>query len=143
MMTYRTPIEMKRTEDVVIERRPDGVYANVPLVGAHSYEFEYGYGGSGPAELGLSALNAFVPACADGKDAMALGDSSKLKIRHISQFAWEFHHQFADEVLGLLPREDGRYVIKANDVHQWIQQRAGREPDEQGQEQEHEESRGR
>lgn len=143
MTTYNTPIEIKRTEDIVIERHADGVHVKgLALVGARSDRFDYGYRGAGADELAVSILNAFVPACADGRDAMVLSDSSMLKIRHISQLAWDLHHQFADEVLGRLPREEGRHVIKANDVRQWIQQRLEKEQ-EQEQEQEPEQSRER
>jgi len=88
-------------------------------------DFEYGFAGAGPLELGLSALNAFVSACSDGADAMDLGNSAKIRL--VSQFAWQFRHQFAREVLGVLPQENGIYIIKAAAVRQWIQERLSEE----------------
>jgi len=122
---YKPEIDIKRTEDVEITRGADEVRANVPLVGGCSRDFEYGFAGAGSSELGLSALNAFVPACSDGENAMDLGDASK--IRFVSQFAWQFRHQFAHEVLGVLPQDKGVYVIKAAAVRQWIQERLSEE----------------
>ncbi len=118
---YKPEIDIKRTEDVEVTRSADGVRANFPLVGGCSRDFEYGFAGAGPSELGLSALNAFVPACSDGENAMDLGDSGR--IRFVSQFAWEFRVQFAKEVLGVLPQDNGTYTIKASDVRQWIHAR--------------------
>ena len=122
---YKPEIDIKRTEDVEITRAACGVRANFPLVGGYSRDFEYGFAGAGPSELGLSALNAFVPACSDGEDAMDLGDAAK--IRFVSQFAWQFRHQFANEVLGGLPQDNGTYTIKASDVRQWIEARLAEE----------------
>lgn len=122
---YTPEIDIKRTEDVEITRTADEVRANVPLVGGCSRTFEYGFAGAGPSELGLSALNAFVPSCSDGEDAMELGDAAK--IRFVSQFAWQFRRQFADEVLGALPQENGVYIIQAAAVRQWIQERLSEE----------------
>lgn len=122
---YKSKIDIKWTEDIEITRTADEVRANVPLVGGCSRDFGYGFAGAGASELGLSALNAFVPPCSDGEDAMDLGDAAK--IRFVSQFAWQFRHQFAHEVLGVLPHEKGVYVIKATTVRQWIEARLSEE----------------
>ena len=122
---YKPEIDIKRTKDVEITRTADGVRANVPLVGGCSRDFDYGFAGSGRAELGLSALNAFVPACSDGENAVDLGDGAK--IRFVSQFAWQFRSKFADEKLGGLSRDNGTYTIKASEVRQWIQARLSEE----------------
>ncbi len=118
---YKREIDIKRTQDIEITRTADEVRANFPLVGGCCPTFEYGFLGAGPLELGLSALNAFVPPCSDGEDAMDLGDAAK--IRFVSQFAWDFRRQFANEVLGVLPQENGVYVIKATAVREWIEAR--------------------
>ena len=122
---YKSKIDIKRTEDVEITRTADEVRANFPLVGGCSRNFEYGFEGAGSSELGLSALNVFVPACADGADAMDMGDSAK--IRFVSQFAWQFRRQFAEELLGGLPRDKGVYIIKAATVREWIEARLSEE----------------
>lgn len=111
---YKPEIDIKRTQDIEITRTADEVRANVPLVGGCCPTFDYGFAGAGASELGLSALNAFVPPCSDGADALNMGDAAK--IRFISQFAWDFRRQFAAEVLGVLPQEKGVYVIKATAV---------------------------
>ena len=118
---YKREIDIKRTQDIEITRTADEVRANFPLVGGCCRTFQYGFEGAGSLELGLSALNAFVPACSDGEDALNMGDAAK--IRFVSQFAWDFRRQFANEVLGVLPQEKGVYVIKATAVREWIEAR--------------------
>ena len=118
---YKREIDIKRTQDIEITRTADEVRGNFPLVGGCCPTFQYGFEGAGSLELGLSALNAFVPACSDGEDALNMGDAAK--IRFVSQFAWDFRRQFANEVLGVLPQEKGVYVIKATAVREWIEAR--------------------
>jgi len=50
------------TDDVVCRRDEDGIYTNVPRrITHHSPDgFEWGYGGSGPADFALNILSIFI-----------------------------------------------------------------------------------
>lgn len=103
--------------DVRIWRDVDGTLkANVRHLAHHSPSgFECGYGGSGPADLALSILEAFVPA--------AGGDSSETlyKGQRCSRFAWAHHQAFKGEVIAKLSREGG--ALRAADILTWIKGR--------------------
>ena len=103
-----------RHEDVRIWRDADGtLQATVPHLAYHSpCGFECGYGGSGPADLALSILGAFVPA-RRGAPVETLFEG-----RHCSRFAWTHHQEFKWQFIATLPRE-GR-VIRAKDIREWI-----------------------
>lgn len=87
------------SEDVVLWRDERGTaYASVPHAVRHSPSgIEWGYTGSGPADLALSVLLAF----ADEVTAEAL------------------HVRFKDEVVAQLPHEGG--VLRARAVRCWIE----------------------
>lgn len=85
--------------DIVCERK--GERAQVTGVKRrwiyHSPDgFEWGYGGSGPADLALNILGAYVEA----------------------PEAWRLHQRFKFDVIAKLPREGG--VIRPRDVYDWI-----------------------
>ena len=87
-------------------RNADGSHLGDPLVDipqrfvVHSPTgFEWGYGGSGPADLALNVLGLFVP----------------------PPEAWRLHQDFKFAFIGNMPREGG--TIVAADVLQWIQTR--------------------
>ena len=86
-------------EDVVLWRTLEGeAYASIPHAARHSPTgIEWGYGGSGPADLALSVLLALT----DEKTANAL------------------YHRFKHEVLALVPEAGG--VLRATDVRRWIE----------------------
>lgn len=74
-------------------RGEDGrVWVNVPwLVKDHSPDgFEFGYGGSGPADLALNALQAFLQLLGyRGELTGPLWDGNK-----VYELAWRLHQQF-------------------------------------------------
>lgn len=97
--------------------------------------YEFGYGGSGPADLALNVLNLFVPPGADGLPPVRC-------YRHsASRTAWQLHQPFKWKFIGPLPEEGG--VIPGALIRAWI---AGQQPaiqelyapieDEQGEEEE-------
>lgn len=86
-------------EKIICRRTPSG-----PVVEGvdyrwryHSTEFNWGYGGSGPADL---ALNILLEATGDREVAMA------------------YHHAFKWDVIANLPFEGGE--IRWEDVHEWL-----------------------
>jgi hypothetical protein len=109
-------LENAGDEDIVLwrekEELEDGIGRTVRVSGiarkyvVHSPDgFEWGYGGSGPADLALNILARFLPA-AD---------------------AWDLHHAFKREFVATLPRQGG--VILAKSVRQWIAEMwAARQP---------------
>lgn len=62
--------------------------------------FEWGYGGSGPADLALNVLARFV-------------NPSE---------AWRLHQDFKSDVIARIPRE-GVHTIKAQNVIDWIERK--------------------
>ena len=104
----------ERQGDVRIWREADGeLHASVAHLAHHSPSgFECGYGGSGPADLALSILAAFVPARADGPTERLY------KGARCSRFAWMHHQQFKWEHIATLPTDGG--VLRAADIREWI-----------------------
>ena len=103
--------------DVRIWRDEEGtVRANVPHLAHHSPSgFEFGYGGSGPADLALSILAAFVPVRA--------GESTErlYQGRRCSLFAWQYHQEFKREFIAPMTTEGG--LIASQDIRAWIDSR--------------------
>jgi len=89
-------------EDVVLWRTAEGVArASVPHAARHSPTgIEWGYGGSGPADLALSVLLAL----ADEQSANAL------------------YQRFKHEVVAAVPEGGG--VLRATDVRAWVERQA-------------------
>lgn len=92
-------IIIKDGHDIVLTRTPAGAHANIPqeIVYHSPTGFEWGYGGSGPADLALNVLVLFV----DKDSAKAL------------------HQQYKWDVISKIPYEGG--VILAKDVVAWIE----------------------
>ena len=86
-------------EDVVLWRTLEGeAHASVPHAARHSPTgIEWGYGGSGPADLALSVLLALT----DERTANAL------------------YHHFKHEVVASVPEAGG--VLRAADVRRWVE----------------------
>lgn len=101
--------------DIVLTRDSTGAHANIPQSVIHHSPagFEFGYGGSGPADLALNILNFFVPA--DGQPKVTCFQGS------CSRFAWDYHQEFKWAFIASLPREGG--VIRAAMIREWINQR--------------------
>lgn len=117
-----------RTRDVRIWREGGAVHADVRRLIHHSPSgFEVGYGGSGPADLALSILNAFVPPTGpDDRVKLWRGD-------RCSRFAWAHHQDFKWEFIAKLPHAGG--VIQAKAILAWIERRrdsASSRPDQCG-----------
>jgi hypothetical protein len=95
--------------DIVLSRKGDYPITNVPhAIAFHSLTgFEWGYGGSGPAELALNILYAVT------------GDR-KFSMKHHQDFKWDF--------VAVMPVEGG--VIKRDEILAWLKEREGREEDD-------------
>ena len=89
--------------DVVCSRDENGITTNVPRrITKHSPDgFEWGYGGSGPADFALNILSAYI-----GQEEAQRGGLYQ-------DFKWEF--------VAKLPKEGG--TIKREDVFQWLEKR--------------------
>ena len=110
MYMFKTP----RQTDIHLRRDTTGAaVADVCHLRHHaSSGFEWGYEGSGPADLALSSLAEFAPS-ADAEDRVMLADGA-----HCSRFAWKHHLAFRAEFVAALPQTGG--VIRAANVHAWI-----------------------
>jgi hypothetical protein len=97
---YRTNGGVFQVE-IILRRVKGYATANVPhAIVLHSTGFEWGYGGSGPADLALNIL-------------YAVTGNKELAMRHYQQFKWDF--------IAKVPTEGG--VIKREDIINWLRQR--------------------
>lgn len=71
----------------IVDHSPDG--------------FEWGYGGSGPADLALNILSLLLP----------------------KRKAYELHQEFKWEFIATMPEKGG--IIKKEDIIEWIESRSG------------------
>lgn len=111
--------------DVEIRRLADGsVTANVPLSVIHHSPtgWEIGYAGSGPADLALAILNAFLPP-ARQRD----GESDELVRCYrgaCSREAWRLHQQFKCDFLACMPKGGG--TITRETIERWLASKGAR-----------------
>lgn len=96
------------------------VMTNVtPSIVQHSPAgFEWGYEGSGPADLALNVLAAFVPPAADGWEPV------QCFLGQCSQTAWDLHQEFKRDYIATMDRDGGR--IDAGIIRLWIKVRMRR-----------------
>ena len=102
------------TAGVFLRRYPDGVETNIPhRVTHHSPSgYEWGYGGSGPADLALNILEAaLVELGHNGKRAECWRGGC-------FALAWALHQDFKRELIAPIPAEGG--VIYWPALRAWI-----------------------
>lgn len=105
--------------DVEIRRLPDGtVTANVPRSVIHHSPsgWEIGYGGSGPADLALAILNAFLPPASP-----RAGEADELVRCYRgarSREAWRLHQDFKWDFLSGMPKDGG--TITRETIERWL-----------------------
>jgi hypothetical protein len=88
-------------EDIICSRDENGIHTNVPrrIVNHSPSGFDWGYGGSGPADFALNILSIFI-----GQEAAE---------KYYQDFKWQFIAQ--------LPHEGG--TIKREDILNWIEKK--------------------
>jgi hypothetical protein len=102
-------------EGVSCWRGPDGTARSSLPQGHVHYAptgFDWGFGGSGPADLALNVLARFLPR-APGAAGVALRDGSS-----VSEAAWALHQVFKYDLIATLPRAGGH--ITAEMIGDWI-----------------------
>jgi hypothetical protein len=84
--------------------------------------FDWGFGGSGPADLALNVLAHFLPLAAD-TTGVGLRDGSS-----VSEATWALHQAFKYDLIATLPRTGGH--ITTETIRAWITRHpvAGAEP---------------
>jgi len=111
---------VERHADALIEgvtcwRAPDGTArSSIPQRHVHYAPtgFDWGFGGSGPADLALNVLALFLPLAADAPD-VSLRDGTS-----VSEAAWALHQAFKYDLIATLPRAGGD--ISAKTIRAWI-----------------------
>jgi len=104
-----------RIDGVTCWRAPDGTArSSIPQRHVHyaPMGFDWGFGGSGPADLALNVLARFLPLTPDAT-GVALRDGSS-----VSEAAWALHQQFKYDLIATLPRAGGS--ISAETIRGWI-----------------------
>lgn len=126
----RTEEDTSLREALLLRRDPQGsemdlVRTNVPhLVVHHSPTgFEFGYGGSGPADLALNVMHFFVEEMDLPEEPQPHEDSPFEKTvecfeGEVSKVAWDLHQSFKDEFIAAASEYGTR--IDANEIRQWI-----------------------
>lgn len=111
-------IDAPRDESIVMLRDGKGVATNVPHVVTHHSPtgFEFGYGGSGPADLALNILEVVL------HDIGYKGAITKdtWKKEPCFKLAWSLHQAFKWDFVANMDRQGGS--IKTNDIVAWIHQ---------------------
>lgn len=92
--------------------------ANIPRTcEIHSPDgFEWGYGGSGPAELALNILAAFVPPSSDGEPV------TRCRQGICSATADRLHQDFKRDFIAGMPEEGG--TISGDSIREWLRAHA-------------------
>jgi hypothetical protein len=104
-----------RIEGVTCRRAPDGTaISSIPQRHVHYAPtgFDWGFGGSGPADLALNVLALFLPLAPDAT-GVTLRDGSS-----VSEAAWALHQQFKYDLIATLPRSGGH--LTAETIRAWI-----------------------
>jgi hypothetical protein len=102
-------------EGVTCWRAPDGTArSSIPQRHVHYAPkgFDWGFGGSGPADLALNVLAVFLPLAPEAT-SVALRDGSS-----VSEAAWVLHQEFKYDLIATLPRAGGD--ISAKTIRTWI-----------------------
>ncbi len=106
------------TGDVVLVRSGKGIIGtNIPQKVIHHSPtgFEWGYGGSGPADLSLNILELLIPAGSDGEEPV------KCFRGECSATAWRLHQDFKRRFIAAVPREG--MTIEGVDIVEWLVKR--------------------
>lgn len=104
-----------RIDGVTCWRTPDGTArSSIPQRHVHYAPrgFDWGFGGSGPADLALNVLALFLPLAAEAP-SVALRDGSS-----VSEAAWALHQAFKYDLIATFPRSGGH--LTATMIEDWI-----------------------
>lgn len=106
--------ETPLTEALVFVRRADGLHTNVPCSVRHhsTAGWEWGYGGSGPADLALNACEALLKEFCWRGERIACFDGTCYAA------AWQMHQDFKRRFIATLPYGGGR--IEYGTVRLWV-----------------------
>jgi hypothetical protein len=114
--------DVRLTEALVLRRSSDGrPQTNVPhLAVAHSPTgFEFGYGGSGPADLALNAVEALLIEIGFQGPRMNVNDGSCFCI------ALTLHQDFKWQFIAKAPREGARFNF--SEIKAWVESHIGQQ----------------
>lgn len=103
---------------IVAVRLPAGNTRPLRHVDYHSDSFEWGYGGSGPADLALSILADFF-----GEKHVTGNYLRRLKLLHDSPRCWTLHQDFKREFVATWGRGQGdTWEITTEQIAKWVRE---------------------
>lgn len=115
-------LEPDMGEKIVLRRDETGVYTNVPhLVRHHSPSgYEWGYGGSGPADLALNIVEAIL------RRERFVGPTTKdvWDKSTIFRAAYRLHQGFKWAFIAPAPKDN--VIIAYEDARAWVYERLGK-----------------
>lgn len=119
-MEYLHNLPMNKENGVILRRKGGDIETNVPwLLRHHSPTgFEWGYEGSGPADLALNILEVVLLMCGykgPKTDGLFEGGSCL-------SIAFALHQNFKREFIAKIPQEGG--TIDLMNIVRWIEQNA-------------------
>ena len=108
-------LDIPLIQGVILNRSDDGTpRSNVPhLIVHHSPTgYEWGFSGSGPADLSLNILENIL------RQSHYTGEIVQIGGTHIFHMAWTLHHIFKDRFIAHINIEGGK--IEYETIAQWI-----------------------
>lgn len=118
-MRIRQITHRSNVDEFIITRTPEGVRVNIDQTVVHHSPtgFEFGYGGSGPADLALNILEHAL------ESVHYMGKRMDTFRSRCFGLAWDLHHDFKWEYIATLPHEGG--VIPLDEVIGWLEAKTG------------------
>ena len=121
-------LDIPLKEGIVLRRENGTVFTNVPHLCVHHSPtgFEFGYGGSGPADLALNMVQAVLVTMG------YQGETTPLFNGRCFHLAWELHQSAKWEFIALMPQAAGGEIsydalvnwIVARNKHGWTSNEA-------------------
>ena len=119
-------IDAPLRDGIMLRRDEDGnISTNVPHATRHHSPdgYEYGYAGSGPADLALNIVEAVLRSM----DYRGRTTKDTWDKRRIFEASFRLHQRFKFDWLVALPRTPGEFVLDYEDIVRWIGERLERE----------------
>lgn len=114
-------IETRLEDGIILQRSADGVLAtNVPHVATHHSPtgYEWGYSGSGPADLALNCVEAILRRIDFHGELMQepMWDGYR-----VFRASWQLHQEFKRVFIATAPRDVGTWRLEYDRARQWVE----------------------
>ena len=116
MKIYRVYRYLDGSVAATVERDPSGLIRSVVThIPIHSPDgFEFGYGGSGPADLALAILADFLGASTDPNTYKGFA----VDLKGPARTAWRHHQAFKRDFVA--PAEEVGFSVTSDEIEEWL-----------------------